>query len=127
MGVHKERVIGEKTSTENEKKAVRVLRPLGVPTLIPVKKSTYTTGQDEETEEGPLTHEGQPVLPYTGDTSVNLGGRDGSRAQTLLNEKRLSMEEESSNTFTSVCMSLLKIQQENTKIILVGKDDTVGR
>lgn len=76
--IHEEGVFEQEGPLSKVEPVTRVLRPLGLVSSVLVEEGTYTVSLHKEEEKTPTTHDGGPVVPYTGDAPVDTGERDGS-------------------------------------------------
>lgn len=71
--VHEKGVGGQETPVDEEESTLGVLRVTEETLLLSVKKGTDTKRRHQETQETPSSDKGEPQVPDTDDTPVDIG------------------------------------------------------
>lgn len=73
MGVHDKGVVEQEAAKDDKETVMRVLRPLEGSFLLMLGNETHVPGREKETPETPPTPNGGLTVPYTSDTTVDIG------------------------------------------------------
>lgn len=91
--VHEGGLLGEEEPKDDEEVPTRGLGPLEEPVLLSLENKTDVLSLQEDTPKTVVTHDRVATVPDTGDTAINIGGRDELVVQRTPDTERLTPED----------------------------------
>lgn len=123
--VHEKGIGQPKESKDDKKSELRILQPLNVSSCLSVENSANGGSHKETVEQGLMTYEGGPTVPYTSHRATNGGWSDVSRVLRMKDLDKPLTKNGRPETFEGVGGLIEWVKQKDTQVTIVGNKDTV--